>query len=132
VIAVMHVGIFRAAAAAEWVHTVAFFLLCFSCFRAGNAAAAVFSWTPLRWLGNMSYSYYLVHGFVVKAAMEILVRTMGHDLPVAAIWLLALPIFMLTLVSAALLFLLIEKPYSLETRSAHQTPAMLTAARMAR
>jgi hypothetical protein len=53
--------------------------------------------------------------------IEILARTIGHDLSITMIWLLALPIFMLTLVWSASLFLLIEKPYSLETRSAHRS-----------
>jgi peptidoglycan/LPS O-acetylase OafA/YrhL len=102
----------------EWVHTVAFFALCFSCFRPGNenVAAVLFSWTPLRWLGNMSYSYYLLHGFVVKGAMVAIASVIAVRLGGVEFWLLLLPIFVLTLVLSAFLFLWIEKPYSLERR----------------
>ena len=38
--------------------STALFVLCFSCFgRPSSKAAALFSWTPMRWLGNMSCSY---------------------------------------------------------------------------
>ena len=35
---------------------------------------AVCSWAPLRWLGNMSYSYYLIHGLTLKAVSMVLFR----------------------------------------------------------
>ena len=40
---------------------VAFLVFCWSCFaRPQEWLGQAFSWTPLRWLGNMSYSYYLL------------------------------------------------------------------------
>ena len=38
-----------------------------ACFRAEGPLYRAFAWTPLRWLGNMSYSYYLIHGLALKA-----------------------------------------------------------------
>ncbi len=87
-------------------------MLCFACFRVRNVAAQAFSWAPLRWLGNMSYSYYLLHGFVVKATMEALARLLGHNIG-TLVWFAAIPLFIITLVPSAILFIWIEKPYSL-------------------
>jgi exopolysaccharide production protein ExoZ len=50
-----------------------FFLLCLACIRDSSAPLPrTFSWTPLRWLGNISYSYYLLHGLALKAAFFVL------------------------------------------------------------
>lgn len=100
---------------------VAFFLLCHECFsRPHGLLACGFSWTPLRWLGNMSYSYYLLHGLALKAAFIVLARAA----PVQAIagwqfWALLAPMFALSLLPAALLFLVVERPLSLAPRRAH-------------
>ncbi|HEY4124458.1 MAG TPA: acyltransferase, partial [Rhizomicrobium sp.] len=128
VMCLFHVRALHSLAIEEWIHTITFFTLCFSCFRVGNIAARVFSWTPLRWLGNMSYSYYLLHGFVVKAAMEIAVRLLGSHAPDGLVWLMALPVFGLTLVVSAMLFLFIEKPYSLQVKKPRMTMADALAA----
>jgi hypothetical protein len=39
---------------------------------------------------------YLVHGFVMKALMEIIAKIAVRDFSAAAIWLLSLPIFAIT------------------------------------
>ena len=92
-----------------------FGLLCYTCFAApGRGVARAFSWTPIRWLGNMSYSYYLIHGLSLKAAFMILNR---FDPPEARgfgyfIALLA-PAFLASLLPSAVLFLAVERPFSL-------------------
>jgi exopolysaccharide production protein ExoZ len=94
---------------------VSFFVLCFSCFSYPTSSLGmVFSWTPLRWLGNMSYSYYLLHGISLKATFLCL----SFFLPVTELgplffWGLLAPMFALTLVPTAALFLLVERPFSL-------------------
>lgn len=93
----------------------AFFLLCLCCFQArGNWLATLFCWTPLRWLGNISYSYYLIHGLALKGAflsMAMLHPPQAHGL---AFFLLLMPLMLaLTLPPAIALFLLVEKPFSL-------------------
>ena len=60
----------------ELMHTVAFFALCGACFSGGLAGRA-FSWTPARWLGNMSYSYYLLHGMTVMALSIVIAKFVG-------------------------------------------------------
>ena len=96
---------------------VAFFVLCQECFsRPTDWLARTFSWTPLRWLGNMSYSYYLLHGLALKAAFLVVVKTFGvAPLPGAGwlFWALLAPMFMFSLLPSAALFLWIERPFSL-------------------
>jgi exopolysaccharide production protein ExoZ len=108
-----------AGAAGAVVHSLmlaaTFFVLCFSCFqRPDEALARAFTWKPMRWLGNMSYSYYLLHGLALKAGFMVLARIMPTA-PHEALLFIALlaPMFLLTLVPTTLLFLLVERPFSL-------------------
>jgi len=93
----------------------AFFVLCFSCFTDPRRwIARLFSWTPLRWLGNMSYSYYLLQGLVLKISFMALALV----LPATAqgllfFWALMPVMFAITLIPTAALFILIERPFSL-------------------
>lgn len=97
---------------------VAFFTVCLACFRSPAAwFSRSFAWTPLRWLGNMSYSYYLLHGLTLKAGFFAL----SMALPIAnydswLFWVLLPPMFVLTLIPTSALFLLVERPYSLSPR----------------
>jgi exopolysaccharide production protein ExoZ len=94
---------------------VSFFVLCLTCFREPTGwLARAFSWTPVRWLGNMSYSYYLLHGLALKAVFLVLgTYVVAGDLGPAFFWGVLPPMFLLTLLPAAALFLLIERPFSL-------------------
>lgn len=96
---------------------VTFFILCLSCFRRPTAwLARGFSWTPLRWLGNMSYSYYLLHGLTLKGGflmLSTLLPQRGYGPEFFCM--LLVPMFIASLLTAALLFLSIERPFSLAT-----------------
>ena len=93
----------------------AFFTLCLACFHSPLAwLPRSFAWTPLRWLGNMSYSYYLLHGLALKASFLAL----SIVLPVSSygswfFWVLLPPMFVLTLIPTVALFLFVERPFSL-------------------
>lgn len=97
----------------------AWFLLCLACFRQPDGPVGrACSGAPLRWLGNMSYSYYLLHGLALKAAFALLARLLPPPaLSAAGAWLLFIgglaPMFAWTLASSAVLFLLVERPWSL-------------------
>ena len=96
----------------------AFFVACFSCFALPSSPLAhALSATPVRWLGNMSYSYYLLHGLVLKACFLIF----AHVVPMSAgsaglFWLLLPMMFAITLLPTAALFLFVEYPWSLAPR----------------
>jgi peptidoglycan/LPS O-acetylase OafA/YrhL len=78
-------------------------LLCVAAFR-GGAIARPLSWAPLRWLGEASYSYYLIHGLVLKAIATVM--PMSY-------WPMLAPAFVATLVGAAALHYAVERPLSL-------------------
>ncbi len=73
-----------------------------------------FSIDWLRWMGNISYSYYLIHGlalhFVAKA-MRALIGT--PILPTPLFLLMGVMALLVTILTGAVLFLAIEKPLSL-------------------
>ena len=94
----------------------AFFTLCLACFKdPASWLSRFFAWTPLRWLGNMSYSYYLLHGITLKALFFIftIVVPPSANYGTWFFWLLLLPTFALTLVPAFAIFLWVERPFSL-------------------
>jgi len=92
-----------------------FFFLCLTCFRSPSGwLARSFCWTPLRWLGNMSYSYYLIHGLALKAAFLILSTLLsGAEFGAWFFWALLPLMFLVTIPPATALFLAIERPFSL-------------------
>lgn len=99
----------------ELIHTTAFFLLCAACFAGTGMAAKALSWAPLRWLGNMSYSYYLMHGFAVTAGARALGAAVSTDGSQVWFWVVAPLLFVASLVPSALLYLFVEKPISLQS-----------------
>lgn len=108
----------------------AFFLLCLACFRTPTAPLPqAFSWTPLRWLGNMSYSYYLVHGLALHAGFLVVSKLAPPSGAESALfWLLLPPMLALTLVASAPFFLWIERPFSLAPRRRRSAPSLAQAA----
>ncbi|MBN8504405.1 MAG: acyltransferase [Burkholderiales bacterium] len=93
-----------------------FFTLCLAAFQTGRSSlAAGLTWTPLRWLGNMSYSYYLIHGLALKASFMLLGQLLPANGEQPMVLLLGLPLFFAaSLVPGFLLFHFIERPYSLD------------------
>ncbi len=102
---------------------VTYFTLCWTCFADPSAGIArLLCWTPLRWLGNMSYSYYLVHGL----ALLVMGKAFEAALPAASLspWglLILLPLaFAWTLLPSAMMFILVERPLSLDSRRGAHT-----------
>lgn len=82
---------------------IALGLLCISVFR-GEGPARVLSWAPLRWLGEASYSYYLIHGLVLKALATVM------PLPY---WWMLVPAYAATIAGTAVLHYAVERPFSL-------------------
>ena len=72
---------------------------------------SVFAWTPLRWLGNISYSFYLIHAVVMawvahRLASRLLALPDAISFPV-----LLVAMFVASLVASVLLFTVAERWY---------------------
>lgn len=99
------------------------FLLCLYSFAYDGTLNWILSWNLLRFLGNMSYSYYLIHGLTLKALALVLSRIIAQPAHSAALFWLALLLGLIsTWISATILFGLVEKPVSLrgKVRTQHQ------------
>lgn len=81
-----------------------------------------FAWNYLRWFGNFSYSYYLIHGFVLHAVAVAVERIHPTGAAWSGLQFLALlgVSFASTVVGAAVLFLAVEKPFSLAMQTSRQ------------
>ena len=102
-----------------FVTAIPYYLFCLFCFSPGNTLHRLFDWSPLRWLGNMSFSYYLIHSLVIHFFAMVLQRALPPDSYGSAVYWLALPIVLLaTLMVSTILFLAIERPISLKPRAA--------------
>jgi len=91
--------------------SLAFFWIVLQALSNSSVVTPLFSWTPLRYLGNMSYSYYLIHGATMKGVAKVL-----HNRQTSP-WLVGVELvvsFACTWVTATLLFLLVEKRFSLQ------------------
>jgi peptidoglycan/LPS O-acetylase OafA/YrhL len=96
--------------------SAAFFFFSFYSFQFDGPLQTVFSWAPIRYLGNMSYSYYLIHGLTLEGlAMAFVALRLPTSSPYIA--LLALLVgFAATWVTSSVLFFLVERKYSLKPR----------------
>jgi exopolysaccharide production protein ExoZ len=75
--------------------------------------ARVFSWDYLRWMGNISYSYYLIHGLALQG-VRLVVNRIFPPAPRLALFdvLLFVLCISFTIFCGALLFVVVEKPLS--------------------
>ncbi len=75
--------------------------------------ARIFSWDYLRWMGNISYSYYLIHGLALQGLRLVVNRWFPKfsHLPLFDVLLLVVCISF-TIFCGALLFVVVEKPLS--------------------
>lgn len=98
------------------VSALAFGLFVFVLFRAEGPLRRAFNWTPMRWLGNMSYSYYLIHALVINASAMVLLAVVPDFAPrVVLFWMLMPVVFVATFVVSTILFAFVERPFSLAT-----------------
>jgi len=81
-----------------------------------------FSLIWLRWMGNISYSYYLIHGLTLHFVAKSIRYLIGTPiLPVPLFLLMGGIALLITIVAGALLYLAVEKPLSLASPKAALT-----------
>jgi len=96
---------------------VFFFIVCLEAFSKNNGSAIWLKISPIRWLGNMSYSYYLMHGLTLKGCFMFIALVLEPNKQFDNLFWLAMPLlFFVTLISSFILFILIEKPFSLKNK----------------
>jgi len=99
---------------------ISYGLLVFCALSGQGIVNRIFRYTPLRWLGNMSYSFYLIHGL----PMHIIASMAAHQGvgslstgKLITVILVLLPItFVITAAVSTALFWFVEKPFSLVVR----------------
>ena len=94
------------------------FLLCLYSFAYDGILKWILSWNLLRFWGNMSYSYYLIHGLTLKALALVLSRLTAQSSDHSAIlfWSALLLGLLSTWVTSTVLFGLVEKPISFRAK----------------
>lgn len=104
--------------------SVGFAALFCTCFLLGGSAlpgrgplARLLATPPFVWFGTMSYSYYLLHGLVLKGMAYLLAAAWPPGGQEPAVFWVMLPVAGAATVGAALvLFRLVEQPFSLAYR----------------
>jgi exopolysaccharide production protein ExoZ len=105
-----------------WLFAALFWVVLVA-FVAEGPLRSIFSVAPLRWLGNMSYSYYLMHALTLKAFGFLIARACPSWHPGAAAHWALLPVALAaTLVTSAVLFCAVEKPFSLAPKQSAASP----------
>jgi exopolysaccharide production protein ExoZ len=96
-----------------------FFPFVLFCIGGPGPLARAFSWAPVRYLGNMSYSFYLLHGATLNALFLLLHAFSRPDGNSPIVFCALLPVaFALSWLTSTVLFALIEKPVSLRAQPA--------------
>jgi len=83
-----------------------------SCVSDANIVARLLEWAPLRALGRVSYSFYLVHWMIVV----LVARAVEHASAVIATTTIFLGGFALSAIAAAVLWWVAERPYFVYAR----------------
>ncbi|WP_020470658.1 sugar transferase [Zavarzinella formosa] len=111
------VVVIRAIAKALGMFAVAWY-----CFGGNGVCGRILSRTPLRWTGNMSYSFYLTHGLALKAAALAVVVLLPVEARGPWLFWVALPLCYLgALAASTALFVMVEKPVSFSRKPATTT-----------
>jgi peptidoglycan/LPS O-acetylase OafA/YrhL len=93
---------------------VGFFLLTLASADPLSFLHRFFSWAPIRWLGNISYSFYLIHGATLKGLALLLTRLVPPTGNEPYVFVLMFFVsFASALITSTILFRFVEKPYSL-------------------
>ena len=93
-----------------------FLAFAWAALAGGRATDAILCNRWLRWFGNMSYSYYLVHAFAVVIACHVVLPRLPEGWANFAFWIGLAPVFLISVIAGAVLFLFVEKPISLQSK----------------
>jgi peptidoglycan/LPS O-acetylase OafA/YrhL len=109
-----HVSIFSIGAGLHQLSLTAVFLLCisFAMFSDRSRFTGVLCTAPLRYLGNMSFSYYLTHSLAIKFLTLFPTAVVLAVHSAVGFWLMVPATFAISLIPAVVLFLAVEQRFS--------------------
>lgn len=85
---------------------------CWESFSRQDGTSRLLTWAPLRWLGNISYSFYLIHGIALQAVI-LIAKKCSFPMQFELFWPLA---FVAALTASLCLYVAVEWPLSLSKR----------------
>jgi exopolysaccharide production protein ExoZ len=113
---------FRTAISSVAALSVAWFWLVLNCFRFAGLPQRVFSLAPLRFMGKISYSFYLIQGLTLHGLLAMLAPVVPAGKPSPVLLPALFPVALAATVGAAfVLFRLVEKPLLPESSPAAAT-----------
>jgi len=92
---------------------ILFILTALSAFNSQSRSYKWLSFTPIRWLGNMSYSYYLTHSLALKLCFIVYGSLISRSIGSEIFYILLIPSFVATLIASYLVYYAIERRFSL-------------------
>jgi exopolysaccharide production protein ExoZ len=98
------------------------------CFFGVGILSHIFSWQPLRALGNMSYSFYLIHGLALGVVREAVKRVVSPGSHNTLFLVLVMFGFAASWVVSTLLFVAVERPLSIQIKMKKTAPVLPPAA----
>ena len=106
-----------------WKNVVLFaasYLLFLATLQRDGALARLFRLRLARYFGNISYSFYLIHSLCLHVVFLVLAALMPAESTAHSLWFWALlpPALLASTLGAAGLFLLVERPFSLDGKGA--------------
>jgi peptidoglycan/LPS O-acetylase OafA/YrhL len=106
-----------------WTPSLSLILLPFvaASLFGGGVLTSIFSWAPLRWIGNFSYSYYLIHSIAIQGFKLVVDKYFPHSSSIPFLLFLFISSLALSLIAGALLYLCVERPLQAVPRPSKAT-----------
>ena len=95
---------------------IAFAPIIYCTMMPNNSATKTFAWRPISYAGNLSYSFYLLHGLCINAFFIVSTNVMGTAAWTSQLfyWFLMSATLLAAFAASAALYLLVERPYSID------------------
>lgn len=109
-------GVTLPALANQLLLIVAFAPIIYCTMMPNNFATSLFAWRPISYAGNLSYSFYLIHGLCIHAFFTVFTKVFGTTGWTSDLfyWFLMSAVLLAAFVGSAVLYLLVERPYSID------------------
>ena len=95
---------------------IAFAPIIYCTMMPNNSATKIFAWRPISYTGNLSYSFYLLHGLCIHAFFIVFTNVMGTAVWTSELfyWFVMSATLLAAFAASVGLYLLVERPYSID------------------